>query len=120
MAWSDEDIQRLLFFLNISVGRIRESWPFEDNSFENSSRRDRAVGISRACDCLAELLPAFSATQIKKKMRALWQNYGPNDGNREPDNLFLQGAWTNTLPHLGMELPGIWNRVNQDVDLYRE
>jgi len=120
MGWSDEDLQRLLFFLNISVGRIRESWPYENDIFENSSRKDRTVGTSRACDCLAELFPAFSAIQIKKKMRALWQNYGPDGGNREPDNLYLQGAWTNTLPHLGMEFPGIWDRVNQDVDHHRE
>ncbi|KAK8066268.1 hypothetical protein PG997_013015 [Apiospora hydei] len=114
-AWSPDDIQRLLFSLNISVDRIRQWWPYEDNSCEKSSPKHRKIGISRACDHLATIFPAYSAAQIRRKMQWLWTNFGPDDGDHDPDALYMQGAWDKTLPRLEGEFPDIWNRVNQDV-----
>ncbi|KAK7966811.1 uncharacterized protein PG986_001088 [Apiospora aurea] len=114
-AWSPDDIQRLLFSLNVSVGRIRQWWPYEDNSCEKSSPKHRKIGISRACDHLTTIFPAYSAAQIRRKMQWLWTNFGPDDGDHEPDALYMQGAWDKTLPRLEGEFPDIWNRVNQDV-----
>ncbi|KAK8038252.1 hypothetical protein PG994_015019 [Apiospora phragmitis] len=113
--WSAEDIQRLLFSLNISVDIIRQGWPYEDNSCEKSSREDRKVGIAHACRHLATIFPDYSTAQLQKKMMWLWTNFGPDDGDREPDALFLEGAWVKTLPHLESEYPDIWDRVDQDV-----
>ena len=119
-TWSVGDTQRLLSFLNISVGKIRQSWPYQENNCEKSSREDRSVGISRACDHLATCVPAFSSRQIRAKMKWLWTNFGPDDGDHEPDALYLQGAWDKTLPRLGGEFPDIWARVNQSVEDDRE
>ncbi|KAK8034301.1 hypothetical protein PG993_009296 [Apiospora rasikravindrae] len=119
-TWSPEDIQRLLFSLNISVDKIRQWWPYEDNSCEKSSRKDRNIGISRACDHLTSIFPVYSAAQIRRKMQWLWTSFGPDYGDREPDALYMQGAWDKTLPRLEGEFPDIWNRVNQDVRNNRE
>lgn len=115
-TWSFEDIHCLLYYLNISVESIRQYWPYEDNNCEKSYRKDRSVGISRACDHLATLIPAFSSRQIRNKMGWLWANFGPDDGDHEPDALYLQGAWDKTLPRLDGEFPDILGRVNQSVE----
>ncbi|KAK7935847.1 hypothetical protein PG985_001342 [Apiospora marii] len=115
-TWGVEDIQCLLSSLNISVEKIRQWWPYEYSHCEKSSRKDRSVGISRACDHLATLIPAFTSRQIQRKMRWLWANFGPDDGDHEPDALYLQGAWNKTLPRLDGEFPDIWGRVNQSVE----
>lgn len=95
--WTSVEVYTLLATLNSRIEEI--SWEFQ---------ADKKVGVASAADLLSEAVGnGCTPERVTSKIKWLWENARPDVAGKQPEPLYLHGAWTRTLPDLNRLYPGM-------------
>lgn len=92
--WSQEDVLTLLCTLNFRIQDIR-----------SEALRNPREGFLVASRLISDAIgDGCSPSRVERKLRQLWATCGKPEGDRNPYELCLYGAFPKTLPGIDAEL----------------
>ena len=92
--WTDQDLTTLLCTINFRIESIR-----------STTNTDQKKGLSYASEIISESIgDGCTSSRAERKIRQLWSRYGRPDGDKEPYEICLYGAFPKTLPGIDSDV----------------